>query len=292
VLVGTVHSGVVMALVQASRERGIPLVIPNAGNVAATRELCSSMVFRSSFSNWQPAYAAGLALGRQRVRRAAWMTWDYAAGNEAGEGFRQGLSAAGGQLVRELKLPFPRPTSSRCSPSCPASTSRRWAASTPAAARCSSCANTPPRASRSASRSPAPASSRGHAAGPRAGGGGHPHRAALRRRARQPEEQRLPPGLPGRANRDADVYAVQGYDAAQILDAGLTAARGDVTAEQAFVRGVRAARIDSPRGAFTLSPSHNPVQNMYLREARGGENRVIGIAAEALADPGTGCRMS
>jgi branched-chain amino acid transport system substrate-binding protein len=55
---------------------------------------------------------------------------------------------------------------------------------------------------------------------------------------------------------------------------------------------MRGARIDSPRGAFTLSPQHNPVQNIYLREARGGENRVVGTAAEALADPGTGCRMA
>ncbi len=85
---------------------------------------------------------------------------------------------------------------------------------------------------------------------------------------------------------------MHGYDAAQILAAGIQATRGDPTAEAAFARGVRASRIDSPRGAFTLSPSHNPVQNMYLREARGGENRVIGVAAEALADPGTGCRMS
>ena len=45
-LVGTVHSGVVMALVQAAREKEIPLVIPNAGNVAATRDLCSPSVFR------------------------------------------------------------------------------------------------------------------------------------------------------------------------------------------------------------------------------------------------------
>jgi branched-chain amino acid transport system substrate-binding protein len=37
VLVGTVHSGVVMALVQAAREKGVPLIIPNAGNVAASR---------------------------------------------------------------------------------------------------------------------------------------------------------------------------------------------------------------------------------------------------------------
>jgi len=54
---------------------------------------------------------------------------------------------------------------------------------------------------------------------------------------------------------------------------------------------MRNARIDSPRGAFTLSPQHNPVQDIYLREARGGQNQVIGVAAEKLADPGTGCRM-
>ena len=51
------------------------------------------------------------------------------------------------------------------------------------------------------------------------------------------------------------------------------------------------ARIDSPRGPFTLSASHNPVQNIYLREAKGGQNVVIGVAAETLADPGTGCKM-
>jgi branched-chain amino acid transport system substrate-binding protein len=34
------------------------------------------------------------------------------------------------------------------------------------------------------------------------------------------------------------------------------------------------------------------VQTIYLREAKGGENRVVGIAAEALADPGTGCKLA
>ncbi len=52
------------------------------------------------------------------------------------------------------------------------------------------------------------------------------------------------------------------------------------------------ARIDSPRGPFTLSPQHNPVQTIWLREVREGQNRVIGAAAESLADPGTGCRMA
>ncbi|MBC7800967.1 MAG: ABC transporter substrate-binding protein, partial [Gemmatimonadaceae bacterium] len=107
VLVGTVHSGVVMALVQAAREKGVPLIIPNAGNAAATRELCSESVFRTSFSNWQPAYGMGLALAKSGVKKAAWVSWDYAAGNEAADGFRDGLRVGGAELVATLKLPFP-----------------------------------------------------------------------------------------------------------------------------------------------------------------------------------------
>jgi branched-chain amino acid transport system substrate-binding protein len=54
---------------------------------------------------------------------------------------------------------------------------------------------------------------------------------------------------------------------------------------------LRKASIDSPRGRFTLSQQHNPVQDFYLREARGQSNEVVGIAVKALADPGRGCRM-
>ncbi|MGZ5106644.1 MAG: hypothetical protein ACXWBR_20525, partial [Usitatibacter sp.] len=58
-----------------------------------------------------------------------------------------------------------------------------------------------------------------------------------------------------------------------------------------FARAVTAARIDSPRGAFTIGASHNPVQDIYLRQVVGKENKVIGVAVKALADPGRGCRM-
>jgi len=85
---------------------------------------------------------------------------------------------------------------------------------------------------------------------------------------------------------------VQGYDAGQMLAIGLDATKGDATAMKPMAAAIVAAKIDSPRGAFTLSPSHNPVQTIYLREATGSENRVIGVAADALADPGAGCNMS
>jgi branched-chain amino acid transport system substrate-binding protein len=51
------------------------------------------------------------------------------------------------------------------------------------------------------------------------------------------------------------------------------------------------AKIDSPRGAFTLSKSHEPVQDMYLRKVEGTQNKVVGVAVKGLADPSPGCKM-
>ena len=53
----------------------------------------------------------------------------------------------------------------------------------------------------------------------------------------------------------------------------------------------RKARIDSPRGTFTLGKNHNPVQDFYLRQVAGRENKPAGVAIKALADPGRGCTM-
>jgi branched-chain amino acid transport system substrate-binding protein len=88
-----------------------------------------------------------------------------------------------------------------------------------------------------------------------------------------------------------DVFAVQGYDAAQILGVGLVAVKGDVGKKAEFAAAVERARIDSPRGTFTFSKSHNPVQDIYLRKVVGLENQVVSVASKGLADPSRGCRM-
>jgi branched-chain amino acid transport system substrate-binding protein len=51
------------------------------------------------------------------------------------------------------------------------------------------------------------------------------------------------------------------------------------------------ARIDSPRGAFTLSKAHDPVQDIYLRKVVGTQNKFEGVAVKALAEPSPGCKM-
>jgi branched-chain amino acid transport system substrate-binding protein len=84
---------------------------------------------------------------------------------------------------------------------------------------------------------------------------------------------------------------MQGYDSAQLLAAGLAAVKGDVSKRKELVAAMESARIDSPRGAMTLSKAHNPVNDIYLRKAEGKENKVIGVAAPALADPARGCKM-
>ena len=58
-----------------------------------------------------------------------------------------------------------------------------------------------------------------------------------------------------------------------------------------FAAALEKAKIESPRGSFTLGKNHNPVQDFYLRQVVGKENKVVGIASKALADPGRGCRM-
>ena len=293
VLIGTVHSGVVMALVQASREKGVPLIIPNAGNVAASRELCAESVFRTSFTNWQPAYGMGKALAATGVKKAAWVTWDYAAGKESAEGFRDGLKSGGAELVQILTLPFPETNFQPILAQLPGlgvdaigaffagggavQFVRDYAAA--------------------GLKDKLPLCGSGFLTEGTLGAQGAAAegvRTALHYGDGLDLDRNIAfrAVFKAKAGREADVYAVQGFDAAQLLAVGLDATKGDVNADKALFAAMRAAKIDSPRGMFTLSAGHSPVQNIYLREARGGQNKVIGIAAEALADPGTGCKLA
>src|SRR3954467_11920608 len=82
VVVGSVHSGVVMAMVKVARDTKAMLVIPNAGANDATGPLCAPNIFRTSFSNWQPNYPMGKVVYDAGHRNVATITWRYTAGQE------------------------------------------------------------------------------------------------------------------------------------------------------------------------------------------------------------------
>jgi branched-chain amino acid transport system substrate-binding protein len=291
VLVGSVHSGVAMAMAKVAKDTGTLLIVPNAGADAVTGAMCAPNIFRSSFSNWQPGYAMGEVVAKKGHKKVVTITWKYAAGDESVRGFKEAFEKAGGQVVKELSLPFP---------------------GVEFQALLTEIAATKPDAVYTFF----------------AGGGAVKFvkdyaAAGLKRTIPLYGAGFLTDGTLEAQGADAegvlttlhyadslgtprdngfrlayakayklqpDVYAVQGYDAAQMLGIGLAAVKGDLARKADFAAAVEKARIDSPRGAFSISRAHNPVQDIYLRQVTGKENKLIGVASKALADPARGCK--
>ena len=84
---------------------------------------------------------------------------------------------------------------------------------------------------------------------------------------------------------------MQGYDAAQLLIAGVNAVKGDLSKRADLVKAIEVAKIESPRGSFALTRSHNPIHDIYLRKVEGKENKVISVAVKNLTDPPRGCKL-
>jgi branched-chain amino acid transport system substrate-binding protein len=292
VLIGTVHSGVQMGIQKVARDSGVLTLIPNAGVHAATRALCAPNVFRTSFSNSQPTLALGEAMVKRGHKKAVWITWKYAAGDEAFEGFKESYTKAGGTIVKELGLPFPNVEFQALL--------TEIAAIKPDAVACFFAGPSGAKFMKDF----AAAGLKGkialygsgfltegvlEAAGPAAEGVMTTLHYSDSLDTPRNKAFRLAYAKTFRAQ--PDVYAVQGYDTGLLLVQGMKAVNGDVNAKPALYKAMETAVIDSPRGKWTMSKSHNPVQDIYLRVAENGENKVIGVAAKALADPGTGCRM-
>jgi len=292
VVIGTVHSGVQMGMAKVIRETGTLLISPNAGAGALTGELCAPNIFRASFSNWQPSYGMGKWLADQGVKKVAYVTWDYAAGKESMQGFADGLATGGGEIVQALTVPFPetnwQPLLAQI-PGLGVEAVGTFFAGGGAIQFVKDYAA-------AGLRDKFPLYGSGFLTegvlGPQ-GAAAEGLKTALHYGdgIDTPRNNEFRAAFKTKAGREADVYAVQGYDAAQLLAIGMEAVQGDTEAEDEMFAAMAGATIDSPRGAFTLSPSHNPVQDIYLREAKGGLNQVIGVAVAKLADPGTGCNM-
>jgi branched-chain amino acid transport system substrate-binding protein len=292
VIVGSVHSGVALAMARAVRESNTLLVIPNAGAVDITGPMCSPNIVRSSFSNWQPAYAMGVVAGQKGVKRAMTITWNYAAGAETVKGFTEGLEKGGGKVIKELNLPFPGMEFQALLTEIAAQKPDAVYAFFAGAAAVKFVKDY----AAAGLKQTIPLYGPGfltdgtiEAQGAAAQGLlttlhyadnlDTPRNNAFRRSF----------ALAYKAN--ADGYAVQGYDAAQILAAGLNAVKGDLSKRDALTAAMRKVTVDSPRGKFTISPAGNPIQDIYLREVKGNYNEYRGVAVKALADPARGCKM-
>ncbi|HEX4332148.1 MAG TPA: ABC transporter substrate-binding protein [Usitatibacter sp.] len=292
VIVGTVHSGVAMAIAKAAKDNGTLLIIPNAGAGAATGAMCAENIFRSSFSNWQPGYAMGEVAAKRGAKKVVTITWKYAAGDESVGGFKEAFEKAGGQVVKELSLPFPnvefQPLLTEIAAAKPDAVytffagggAVKFVKDYAAAGLKDKIPLYGPGFLTDGTLEAQGADAQGLLTALHYGDG-----------LDNPRDKSFRAAYAKAYGAQPDVYAVQGYDAAQMLAIGLAAAKGDVSRKADIAKAIVAAKIDSPRGTFTIGANHNPVQDMYLRQVVGKDNKVIGVASHALADPGHGCRM-
>ncbi|TXG87828.1 MAG: ABC transporter permease [Zoogloea sp.] len=291
-LVGTVHSGVALAMAKVARENKTLLIVPNAGADEITGPLCAPNVFRSSFSAWQPSYAMGQLMAQKGLKKVVTLTWKYSFGQQSVDGFKEAFEKSGGKVVKDMTLPFPnvefQPFLTEIAALKPDAVFVFFAGA--GAAKF-----VKDYAAAGLNRS-VPLYGPGFLTDGNLDAMGEAGKGlqTTLHYADGLDNKKDPAFRLGYAKTykmQPDVYAVQGYDAAQLYNAGLKAAGGDASKQAEVIKGMESARIDSPRGAFTLSKAHNPVQDIYLREVQGGQNKVISIAAKGLADPARGCKM-
>jgi branched-chain amino acid transport system substrate-binding protein len=292
-LTGPVHSGVAMAMVKIAREEGTITVVSNAGANAVTREMCASNIFRTSFSNWQACYPMGPEMARRGLKRVASVTWNYAAGKEMIGAFREGFEKSGGTVVKEILVPFPNVEFQ--------ANLTEIAALKPDAVFAFFAGAGAVKFVKDYAESGLKARIPLYGAGfltdgtlPAQGAAAEGVFTTLHYADSLdlPVNRQFREAFKKATGREADVYAVQGYDTAELLIQGMAKVQGDTRAAKALVAAMEATQFDSPRGRWTFSRSHNPVQDIYLREVKNGDNVVIGVAQKAVADPGTGCGIA
>jgi branched-chain amino acid transport system substrate-binding protein len=292
VVVGTVHSGVALAMARAVKESNTLLIVPNAGADAITGPLCAPNIVRSSFSNWQPGFATGVMAAQKGYKRAMTIYWNYAAGQESAKGFTEAFEKGGGKVIKDLALPFPNVEFQALLTEIAAQKPDGVFAFFAGAGAAKFVKDY----DAAGLRKTTPLIGSGfltdgvlEAQGTSAQG----LLTALHYAdgLNTPRDNKFRSAYAIRYKLQPDVYAVQGYDAAQILAAGLNAVKGDLAKREAMLTAMRKASVDSPRGKYTLAAAGNPVQDFYIREAKGRENAMTGIAVKVLPDPARGCNL-
>lgn len=291
ILIGSVHSGVSLGMAKVARETGALWIVPVSLANEITGPLCAPNIFRASFSSWQTDFPLGKILMQRGHKKVVHITWNYVTGQENLAGFKEGYEKEGGKIIKELFVPFPQvefqPLLTEIASIKPDAVVA-WFAGAGSAKFLKDY-------QASGLKGKIPLFGSGYltdgildAVGNAAEGVETTFPYADGLDFKKDKAFRL--AYAKMFKLQPDTAAMLGYDTAQLFAAGVNAVKGDVANKPGMIKAMETAKIDSPRGAWTLSKAHNPVQDVYLRKVVGNENKVVGIAAKALADPAHGCK--
>lgn len=294
---GIVSSGVLIALRDYFHENQKLLICSNAGANELSRNMKTPYVWRTSFTNWMAPYTMGTWAANNVGKRAAISVPDYAAGENNITGFTHSFEEAGGEVVLVQRTPFPNMGD--------------------AAPFMAELANSGAEMvysfySGSAAVTFVQAYSDFGLSGqlpllvagfmveedvlPAQG------EAALGMRSTlhwsyvldNAQNNQFKEDFRAFSGRDADVFAMQGYDTARVIEEMLNRVEGDTSNTQAMIDALDGISFDSPRGSFRIDPvSQAPEHNMYVREVQEFEGTLRNVVLEDLgtfADPGDDSR--
>jgi len=292
ILTGPVHSGVAMAMMQIVRQENVLTVVTNAGAQAVTGSLCAPHVFRTSFSNWQTSYPCADVMLKAGHKKAVLMFWNYSFGQESMAAFKEGFAKGGGTVVKEIAVPFP---------------------STEFQANLSEIASLKPDAvfvffaGAGAAKFVKDFAAAGLKDKIALYGSGFLTEGVLAAQGPAAEgvkttlhyadaldnaaNKKFRAAFRKATNREADVYAVAGYDTVTALSLALDKVKGDTAAQKELIAALESVRFDSPRGSFRFSKAHNPIQDVYVRQVKNGQEAVLGVALKDAEDPAAGCKL-
>jgi branched-chain amino acid transport system substrate-binding protein len=277
----------------------IPTLIANAGVNSLSRAAKSPFIYRTSFSNWQPAHPMGTYVAEKLGKKRIQLVYaKYGAGLESVASFKETFTAAGGTIVGpDVATPFPN--NGDQTPFVQAIKVDKidgiyaFMSGTDAVSFLKKAAELGTLTKLSlvsaagffveqdvlaaiTDAAPAGAITGLHWA------------LTLTNKENQDFISRYTKKFNG---RQADVFAVQGFDTARVIVEALNATKGKMDNKDAFMKAIANVSFKSPRGDFRFDPNtNNVVQTVYIRKTvkdpkLGWTNQVID-QYPGVADPG------
>jgi branched-chain amino acid transport system substrate-binding protein len=282
-VVGVVNSAIALGLKDSFEEAKKPLIIANAGADAITGAQSSEFVWRTSFTNSETAAALGKHVAETTKGSVYLLAPDYAAGKEALSGFEKAFTAAGGKVAGQQMTPFGKTTNfqpylagARNSGAKAVFVFYAGAEAVAFVKQYSELgmAKTTPLFGSGFLTEGSVLKAQGAAAL------GIQTSLHYSSEIDSPTNKAFVDAYTMAYGSAPTVYAVQAYDAAAALDKALVKGTGG----EQIVEGLKTVgEIDSPRGKFSFSDTHGPVQAYYLRKVADKNGTLVNTVVGELS---------
>jgi branched-chain amino acid transport system substrate-binding protein len=285
-VVGVVNSAVALGLKDSFKEAKKPLIIANAGANAITGAASTDYVWRTSFANSEVAGAMGKHVADQVKDGKVFLIGpDYAAGKEFLAGFQKTFQAAGGKVAGQQMTPFGKTTNFQPYLAAIRNSGAKAVFAFYSGAEAVAFVKQYKELGL-AGKVPL------YACGFLTEGGALKAQgdAALGIQTSlhysteldNPRNHEFVGTYTKEYGASPTTFSVAAYDAAAVLDKALV--KGTSGAQ--IIEGLKSVtKVDSPRGSWSFSATHGPVQTYYLRTVVKKDGRMVNAVDRALTTP-------